>query len=70
VLHRVVVGTGAVVGANAVVLSDTDVPPGALAVGAPAVVKPGRARMEDILRGVETYVARAARFAADLRRIE
>jgi carbonic anhydrase/acetyltransferase-like protein (isoleucine patch superfamily) len=70
VLHRVVVGTGAVVGANAVVLNDTDVPPGALAVGAPAVIKPGRARLDDILHGVDTYVARAARFAADLRRVD
>ena len=33
VLHRSVVGTGAIVAANAVVLYDVDVPPGALAVG-------------------------------------
>ena len=37
VLGRVVLGAGAVVGANAVVT--TDVPPGALAVGVPAVVR-------------------------------
>jgi carbonic anhydrase/acetyltransferase-like protein (isoleucine patch superfamily) len=70
VLHRSVVGTGAVVGANAVVLYDVDVPAGALAVGAPAVIKPGRARMEDILHGVDTYVARAARYRESLRRID
>jgi carbonic anhydrase/acetyltransferase-like protein (isoleucine patch superfamily) len=69
VLHRSVVGTGAVVAANAVVLNDVDVPPGALAVGAPAVIKPGRARLDDILRGVETYVARSKRFRQELRRI-
>ena len=69
VLHRSVVGTGAVVGANAVVLSDVDVPPGALAVGAPATVKPGRARMDDIVHSVETYVARAARYRDALRRL-
>ena len=62
VLHRSVVGTGAIVAANSVVLYDVDVPPGALAVGAPATIKPGRARIDDILRGVETYVARAKRF--------
>ena len=47
VLHRSVVGTGAIVAANAVVLYDVDVPPGALAVGAPATIKPDRARIED-----------------------
>jgi carbonic anhydrase/acetyltransferase-like protein (isoleucine patch superfamily) len=70
VLHRCVVGTGAVVGANAVVLSDVEVPPGALAVGAPATVKPGRARMEDIMDSVETYVARVARYRDALRRLD
>jgi carbonic anhydrase/acetyltransferase-like protein (isoleucine patch superfamily) len=70
VLHRSVVGTGAVVGANAVVLYDVDVPPGALAVGAPATIKPGRARMDDIVHSVETYVARAARYRDALRRLD
>ena len=70
VLHRSVVGTGAVVGANTVVLYDVDVPPGALAVGAPATIKPGRARMDDIEHSVETYVARAARYRDALRRLD
>lgn len=70
VLHRSVIGTGAVVGANTVVLSDVDVPPGALAVGAPATIKPGRARPEDIADSVAIYVARAKRFRDQLRRIE
>jgi carbonic anhydrase/acetyltransferase-like protein (isoleucine patch superfamily) len=70
VLHRSVVGTGAVVGANAVVLYDVDVPPGALAVGAPAMIKPGRARMDDIEHSVATYVARAARYRDALRRLD
>ena len=69
VLHRSVVGTGAVVGANAVVLYDVDVPAGALAVGAPAAIKPGRARMDDIMHSVDMYVARAARYRDALRRI-
>jgi carbonic anhydrase/acetyltransferase-like protein (isoleucine patch superfamily) len=70
VLHRSVVGTGAVVAANAVVLYDVAVPPGALAVGAPATIKPDRARPEEIRHGVETYVARARRFRQTLRRID
>jgi carbonic anhydrase/acetyltransferase-like protein (isoleucine patch superfamily) len=70
VLHRSVVGTGAIVAANAVVLYDVDVPPGALAVGAPATIKPDRARMDEITRGVKTYVERAARFRTELRRLD
>ena len=70
VLHRVVVGTGAVVAANAVVLADVEVPPGALAVGVPATIKLGRARSDDIAHGVETYVARVARYRDQLRRID
>ena len=69
-LHRCVVGTGAVVAANAVVLSDVDIPPGALAVGAPATIKPDRARLDDILHSVETYVARSRRFRETLRRLD
>ena len=70
VLHRVLVSSWAIVAANAVVLNDTVVPSGALAVGTPAVIKEGRARREDIERGVVTYVERAARFRAELRLIE
>ena len=70
VLHNVVVGEGAIVAANAVVLNNTHVPAGALAVGAPAVVKEGRARREDIEMGVRAYVAKAERFAQEMRRID
>jgi carbonic anhydrase/acetyltransferase-like protein (isoleucine patch superfamily) len=70
VLHRSVVGSGAVVAANAVVLYDVDVPPGALAVGAPATIKPGRARLDDILHSVGTYVERAERYRRELRRLD
>jgi carbonic anhydrase/acetyltransferase-like protein (isoleucine patch superfamily) len=69
VLHRSIVHTGAIVAANAVVLYDVDVPSGAIAVGAPATIKPGRARPEDISSGVESYAARAIRFRDGLRRI-
>jgi len=70
VLHRVVVNSWAIVAANAVVLNDTIVPSGALAVGTPAVIKEGRARRDDIETGVASYVERAARFAAELRRLD
>jgi len=70
VLHRSVVGTGAIVAANSVVLYDVDIPPGALAVGSPATIKPDRARIDTILHSVESYVDRAARFRDQLRRVD
>ena len=69
VLHRVIVGTGAIVAANAVVLNDTVVPPGALAVGTPAVIKLGRARAEEISSGSAIYVAKGKLFRQALREI-
>ena len=70
VLHRVVVRSGAIVAANAVVLNDTEVPAGALAVGTPAVIKEGRARRDDIERGVRSYLERVTRYRTELRRID
>jgi len=70
VLHRVVVRTGAVVAANAVVLDDTEVPGGAVAVGVPAVIKPGRARPEMIASGVEAYLRKIPIYREGLRRID
>lgn len=70
VLHRSIVRTGAIVAANAVVLYDVDVPSGAIAVGAPATIKPGRARDDDISSGSQSYVARASRYRTGLRRID
>lgn len=69
VLHRSVVHSWAIVAANSVVLNDVDVPSGALAVGSPAVIKPGRARRELIEEGVASYVRRAQHYAAEMRRI-
>jgi carbonic anhydrase/acetyltransferase-like protein (isoleucine patch superfamily) len=70
VLHRVIVRTGAIVAANAVVLNDTEVPPGAIAVGTPATIKAGRARSEDITNGVASYLQRTERFKREMRRID
>lgn len=69
VMHKVVVRSGAVVGANSVLLNGTEVPSGALAVGAPAVIKEGRARQVEIDLAARSYVARGERFRTDLRRI-
>lgn len=70
VLHRVIVRTGAIVAANAVVLNGLEVPSGAVAAGVPAVIKTGRARREDIERGVASYLARSERYRTELRRID
>jgi carbonic anhydrase/acetyltransferase-like protein (isoleucine patch superfamily) len=70
VMHRVIVRSGAIVGANSVVLNGTEVPAGALAVGSPAVIKEGRARKDEIDRGVASYVARTARYRRELRRLD
>lgn len=70
VLHRVRVGRGAIVAANAVVLNDMEVPAGALAVGAPAVIKPDRAKFESIEMAVAAYTDRVSRYKQLLRRID
>ncbi len=70
VMHRAMVRTGAIVAANAVVLNDTEVPSGSLAVGTPAVIKSGRARQSDIDMGVASYIARAARYKLEMRRLD
>lgn len=65
IIGRVVIGDGAAIGANAVVLHD--VPPGALAVGVPATIAPrseprgGRGRRARILRSVDGGDVRASR---------
>jgi carbonic anhydrase/acetyltransferase-like protein (isoleucine patch superfamily) len=70
VLHQVIVRTGSIVAANAVVLNGLEVPAGALAVGAPAVIKEGRAKMDVVAMGVQSYVHKTARYRAELRRID
>ena len=70
VLHRAVIGSGAIVAANSVVLNDTVVPEGALAVGAPATIKEGRARKADIEMAVMAYLHKGQRFREQLRRID
>jgi carbonic anhydrase/acetyltransferase-like protein (isoleucine patch superfamily) len=69
VLHHAVVGEGAVVAGNAVVLNNTDVPAGALALGVPARVRPGAAREGMGHVGARYYVEEGRRYRRDLRRI-
>jgi carbonic anhydrase/acetyltransferase-like protein (isoleucine patch superfamily) len=69
VLHGAVVHPGAIVGANAVVLDGTEVPTGALAVGAPATIKAGAAKAEAITHGRDVYVEKARAYRDGLRRI-
>jgi len=70
VLHFAVVGTGATVGANAVVPNRMVVPPGALALGVPARIKPDASSLAAITGGAQSYVTRAARYRAGLKRID
>jgi carbonic anhydrase/acetyltransferase-like protein (isoleucine patch superfamily) len=70
VLHDCVVHSDAIVGANALLPNGTDVPSGALAVGVPAQIKPGRAStaMFDFI--IAGYVANGRTYAKALRRLD
>jgi carbonic anhydrase/acetyltransferase-like protein (isoleucine patch superfamily) len=70
VLHHAVVGSGATVGAGAVVPNRVNVPPGALAVGVPAVVKPDRSHIDSIRLAAGEYIKNGRRYKADLRRLD
>ena len=69
VLHRALVRTGAVVGSGAVVPNGVEVPAGAMALGIPARIKEGAADPAMITHARDSYVARARRYEADLRRL-
>lgn len=69
VLHRATVFSGATVAAGAVVRNRTDVPPGALAVGVPAVIKEGASDVGAIATSAASYVENALRYRRDLRRL-
>jgi len=69
VLHHAIIGTGATVGANAVVPNRMEVPAGALAVGVPATVRPGKSSLAAIRMGAAGYVANGRHFKESLVRI-
>ena len=68
-LEGCTIGPGALVGTGAVVLNGTEVPPGALAVGAPATIKAGGAKADAITHGRDVYVEKARAYRDGLRRI-
>ncbi len=70
VLHHAVVGTGATVGAGAVVPNRVNVPPGALAVGVPVVVKADRSNIDGIRLAAAEYVRNGRRYRTELRRLD
>jgi carbonic anhydrase/acetyltransferase-like protein (isoleucine patch superfamily) len=69
VLHRAVVRSWSLVGSNAVVPNDFEVPSGAMALGVPAKLRLDRVTPEMITHGVDSYVARAERYRRELRRL-
>ena len=66
VLHHAVVGSGATVGANAVVPNGMQVPPGALALGVPATIRPDRSDLVLIQLSAAEYVANGRRYKESL----
>jgi carbonic anhydrase/acetyltransferase-like protein (isoleucine patch superfamily) len=70
VLHHAVVGTGATVGANAVVPNKMQVPAGALAIGVPAQIREGRSSLTMIQLSADEYVANGHRYRETLRRVD
>jgi carbonic anhydrase/acetyltransferase-like protein (isoleucine patch superfamily) len=70
VLHRAVVESGALVGAGAVVPNDMVVPSRAMALGVPAKLRPDSVDDEEIKRIVGIYLENAARYRAELRRLD
>ena len=72
VLNRARVGTGTVVGAQALVTEDTEVPPGSMALGVPARIRPGDVSQQDewISLAVHEYVEQGKNYRNALRLIE
>jgi carbonic anhydrase/acetyltransferase-like protein (isoleucine patch superfamily) len=72
VLHRVIVRSEAVVGANAVVPNDMEVPSRAMALGVPAKLRLDAVKDPDAVigRGARNYVRNGALYRAELRRID
>ena len=69
ILHRAVVRSYAIVGANAVVPNGMEVPSGSLALGVPAKIREGAAKREEIDRAIVHYTEAARRYRGELRRL-
>jgi carbonic anhydrase/acetyltransferase-like protein (isoleucine patch superfamily) len=70
VLHHARISSGAIVGAGAVVPGRMHVPPGALAIGIPAVIKLDAAHPDAITIAAAEYVKNGQRYRAELRRLD
>ncbi|GAA4141435.1 gamma carbonic anhydrase family protein [Actinomadura keratinilytica] len=73
VLNRARIGTGSIVGASALVPEDLEVPPGSMALGVPARVRPmgEQTRHADWLEeAVQLYVRNARDYRKSLRRLD
>lgn len=70
VLHRVVVGAGALVGAQALVTNGTQVPPRAMALGVPAKIRPDAVAPGANADAAAIYIHNSHWYNADLRRLD
>ncbi len=71
VLHRAIVRSEALVGANALVPNDMEVPSRAMALGVPAKLRPDAVDHEVMIAlGAANYVHNGARYREELRRID
>jgi carbonic anhydrase/acetyltransferase-like protein (isoleucine patch superfamily) len=71
VLHAAVVGTGSIVGANAVVTNGMEVPPGSMALGVPAKIRPAPDHQDTmIIFNAANYVQRGEWYRKELRRLD
>lgn len=69
VLHRAVLRSWSLVGSNAVVTNDTEVPSHGMALGIPAKILTDRVNPETITDAVAKYTERAQRYRRELRQI-
>lgn len=69
-LHRVLVRSGALVAAGAVVSPGTEVPARAMALGVPAKIRADAVTSGSFTDAVSRYVANGERYARELRRID
>lgn len=70
ILHGCVVRHDALVGSNAVLPDGVEVPPGAMALGVPAVIKPDRLQRGVVEHIAASYVERSALYRSGLRRLD